>query len=80
MRIYGNSKDYLNYLNDLFKKELYTFGKITKDTRKNNTFWLTIKNAAVYHYFKILDAKYLSNNLPSFTKSKESLLKNYLSD
>ncbi len=79
LRIYSGSLIYLKYLRYLTNKLFGYIGKITKDKRKNKTYILSIRSAAIFHYFKLLDAKFSSNNMPHFTKTNPYHLTEYIS-
>lgn len=71
IRIYANSKIYLNYLNKIIKNHFSITGKIIKDKRKKNTFFIVIQNASIFWFFKILESKYNpTNKLPPICKNK----------
>ncbi|MBU2612123.1 MAG: hypothetical protein KKB62_00185 [Nanoarchaeota archaeon] len=52
-RIYAAGKKYLKLLNKLFEKNFGIEGKIIKDLRKMNTYYLVFKNAPLFFYFVI---------------------------
>ncbi len=78
IRIHANSIEYLKYLSELFNKYFHIKGKILKDKRKNNTYYIKIENASIFWYFKLLGAKYnYTNKLPNFC-SRNKLFFHYL--
>ena len=78
IRIYAKGEKYLIYLQRLIYSYFQIKGKIVKDQRKKETYYLHIANAAIYAYFEKLEAKYNhKNKLPDFCINKK-LFQHYM--
>ncbi len=74
-RIYSGNENYLHYLNGLFNKLFLIKGKIIKDKRKENTYFLVIKHAAIFFYFVILGSEIEKKDLKIFHYLLEKIIK-----
>jgi len=80
-RIYSGDKEYINYLKILLNRLFLIKGKINKDKRKKNSYYLLIQNAPLFFYFANLGSeigKKKIGNPPKIIKTDNTYALNYL--
>ncbi|MCX6747072.1 MAG: hypothetical protein NTU63_02965 [Candidatus Pacearchaeota archaeon] len=80
-RIYSGSKEYINYLKGLLGSLFLIDGRINRDKRKKNSYYLRIENAAFFFYFANLGSeigKKKVGNLPKIVETNKNYASAYL--
>jgi len=80
-RIYSGEKEYLEYLQILLYNLFLIKGKINRDKRKENLYYLLIQNAPLFFYFANLGSEIgrkKIGNLPKIIKRNQIYALNYL--
>ncbi len=81
IRIYSGEEKYLFYLNEIIQKLFEIKGRITKDKRKNSSYYITLQNASIFFYFVKLGSeigKKKIGNISNIVKNKNKNILHYL--
>ncbi len=81
LRVYSGSEIYIDYIRNVLNKLFSVNGKINKDNRKQNSYYLKIENAGLFFYFVKLESeigKKKFGKIPKIVKTNKTCALNYL--